>query len=98
MEIMLNAGKFLAQHSDVMVVDQGDGAYYMGVRRFPRLLHQFIADQIAKGLRAVGIPAPANQLIEFVQEAAIDGDANPTEGAHAYIIVASAKLPSEPRA
>src|ERR1035437_4994592 len=91
MEIVLDAGKLLAEQADVVIVDQGDGAHHLGVGRFPGLFDQFLADQVAKSFGAVGVAAPADQLIELLQEDAIDGHANPAQSAHAYIIVASAK-------
>src|ERR1017187_9915110 len=93
MEIVLDAGEFLAEQAHVVVVHQGDGAHHLGVRRFPRLFDQFLADQVAKGFGAVGVPAPPDQLIELLQQSPIDGDANPAQHAHASIIVSSAYAP-----
>src|ERR1035441_5931829 len=93
MEIVLDAGEFLAQQAHVVIIDQGDGAHHLRVRRFPRLFDQFLADQVAKGFGAVRVTAPPDQLIELLQQSAIDGDANPAQGAHAYNIVTPANAP-----
>ena len=55
MVVMLDGSEFLAQLADVMVVDQGDGSDHMTVGRFPGFLHEFVANQIAKRFRPVGV-------------------------------------------
>src|ERR1019366_6131568 len=71
-------------------------ARHEGGRRFPRLFDQFLADQVAKGFGAVGVSAPADQFIELLQKDAVDGDANPAQTAHAFIIVTPTGRSTDP--
>lgn len=82
--IVLDGVEFFAEQTDVMVVDKGDGADYIGVGRFPGLFDEVVADQVAEGFGAVGVSAPPDALIELFQKIAIDGNANPAQAAHAY--------------
>ncbi len=84
MKIMLNIGQFIAQHADVMIVYQGDGADHLAVWRLPGLFHQFVADEIAKGFGTVGVAALGDEGVEFLEKAGIDGDTNPAEASHSY--------------
>ena len=68
----------------MVVVEQGDGPHYVTVRAFPRFLDQFVANQIAKCLGAVGVPASRDQVVKFFQKVGIDGYANPAKLAHEY--------------
>ena len=52
--------------------------------RFPVLLNQFVADQIAEGFRPVRITALADVNIKFLQQIGIDGNADSAELAHEY--------------
>src|SRR5437764_1129462 len=83
-EVMLYAGQFLIQHADVVIVNQSNGTDDMAVGRFPDLLHELVANQIAESLGAVRVAALADQAVELVQQFRIDGYANPAEAAHAY--------------
>ena len=50
-----------------MVVDEGDGSNDMAVGLLPRFLYEFFANEIAKGLGAVGIAFASNERIELVE-------------------------------
>jgi len=47
---VLLVGELMFDAGDVVIIDQGDGANYGGLRVFPLSLHQIVADQIADGL------------------------------------------------
>ena len=55
MRFMLHVGELVAQHPDVMIVNQGDGSDHRLVGRFRGLSDQLIPYQIAEGLRAVRV-------------------------------------------
>ena len=61
MEVVLDIGEFLVQQAHVVIVDQGDGAHHLAFGRFPGLLDQLVADQVAERLRAVGVAALRDQ-------------------------------------
>ena len=84
MKIVLNVGELFVQISHVVVIDQRNRANHAAVGGFPHFFHELVADQIAKGLRPVGIAALSDQMIELIQEVGIDGNSNPAEAAHAY--------------
>jgi hypothetical protein len=42
------------------------------------------ADEVAEGLGAVGVIAPGDVAVEFVQKLGVDRYSNPAEPAHAY--------------
>ena len=65
-KVVLHVGELLVEQADVVVVDQRDGAHHMAVGRFPGLLHQLVADQVAEGFGAVGVAALRDQLVELV--------------------------------
>ena len=82
MVIVLDGGQLLIEVAHVMVVDQCHCADYMAIGRLPRLFHQFVANQIAKRLRPIGITAFPDEVIELVQQVAVNRDANSAEAAH----------------
>src|SRR4051794_22890538 len=83
MMIVLNAGKLLVEHADVVIVNQRDGADHVALGRLPRFFDELIADQVAEGFGAVGIAALADQLVELRKQIRIDGYANSAKAAHA---------------
>ena len=90
--LVLEVHQFVAQHPDVVVVDQGDRAYDAGFRGFRHFLDEFVAYEVTERFRTVGIPALLDVPVELFQEIGIDGYANPAEFAHAYSIVARGGL------
>ena len=80
--IVLNGGQLLIELPHVVVVHESDGADDLAIWGFPSLFDQFVADQIAKGLGAVGVAAFSDEAIELVQQVAVDGDANSAQAAH----------------
>jgi cobalt/nickel transport system permease protein len=86
MKIVLDVGELVAQHPDVMVVHQRDGADYRAVGRFRLLANQFVAYQIPERLRPVGVSPFADQLVELTQKIGIDRNADPAQAGHGYII------------
>jgi hypothetical protein len=83
-KIVLQVGELFAQQPHVVIVDQGNGAHDGGVRRFPGLLYQFVANEVTEGLGAVGIASLGNLLVEFLQKLGIYRHSNPAEVAHSY--------------
>src|ERR1017187_2978567 len=80
--IVLDGRELLAELPHVMVVNQRHGADYLAVRRFPGLFHQFVANQVAKRLRPVGVAALPDEVVELVQQVAVDRYANSAKAAH----------------
>jgi hypothetical protein len=78
MMLVLHIRKLLAEHADVMVIHQSNGANYLAIGRLPSLLNQFLANQIAECFGPVGITSGGNQFVELSQQARIDGNSNPT--------------------
>ena len=72
----------------MVIVHQCDRADHITLRRLGHFLHKLVADQVPKGLGAVGVPALGDETVELLQEIGIDSYANPAEIAHAYSIVA----------
>ena len=82
-ELMLQLEELLVQHPDVVVVDQRDRADDLGVGRLPGLLDQLVANQVAKGLRAIVVAATADQGVETLKKIGVNGHADPRQLAHA---------------
>jgi cobalt/nickel transport system permease protein len=87
---VLEIGKLLVQQAHVMIVNQSHGADDGGVRTFPHFFHQLVADQVAKGFRAVGVSPRRDQVIEFLQKAGIDRHSNTAKIAHRYSQISGA--------
>jgi len=83
--VVLHVCQLLVQEADVVVVDERDRADDFTVRALPHFTNQFVADEVAKGLRTVGIAPLFIQLIEFLQELSVDGDADPAEFTHVLL-------------
>ncbi len=81
---MLQVGEFFIQKPHVMIVYQRYGSDHLAVRALPGLVHQFVANQIAKGFGTVGVAAGCDQVIELLQQFGLDSHANPAELAHSY--------------
>ena len=86
--LMLHLGKAFGEHPYVMIVDQGHGSDHDAVWAFRGFLDERVTDQVAKCFRAVGVTAPADQVVELLQERGIDGHANAAELAHSSVRVA----------
>lgn len=80
--IVLQVGKFVAQHPDMMIVDKRDCPHHLTLGLLPHLFNQFIANQIAKGLRPVGVAALRNQRIELLEQVCVDSYADAAQFAH----------------
>ena len=74
--LVLDGVQFVGKLSNVMVVDQGDGADGLLVR-LPLSLHQKIPDEVAKGFGAVTVPLLFDEAVETLQEPVRDGDPEP---------------------
>src|SRR5262249_20804800 len=81
---MLQIGQFLVEQADMVVVNQGDGADHVTIRTFPRFLHEFVANQIAEGFRAVVISAGSDQPVELLQKLRIYRYANAAQHTSPY--------------
>ena len=81
-EGVLEVGELLADAVGVMVIDEGDGADDGGVGGGGLVADEAVADEIAEGLRAVGVAAFLDGAVELVEEIGVDGDADAGELAH----------------
>jgi hypothetical protein len=68
MKIVLDGNQLLIQPPHVMVVNQRHRPHHLALRRFPGLLHQLVANQVAKRLRPVGITTLPDQAVELLQQ------------------------------
>jgi len=75
--LVLQLGELFAEQPDVMVVEQRHGTGYQSRGLDSRLLNQFRPDEIAKRFRAIGVAAAGNERVELLQQAMVDGHANP---------------------
>jgi len=73
---VLHFSQLFRDAAGVMVVDEGDGAHHGRVRRGGLLTDQAVADEVAKGLGAVGIAAMADGTIEPLEKVGIEGNAD----------------------
>jgi len=80
--IVLNGGQLLIELPHVVIVHKSDRADYLAIGGLPGLFDQFVANQVAERLGAVGIAALSDEVIELVQQVAVDGDANSAQAAH----------------
>jgi ABC-type Fe3+/spermidine/putrescine transport system ATPase subunit len=85
MVFMLHVDQLLVQQPHVVIVDQSHGAHNLAVRLLPRFVNKFIANQVAKGFRAICVSAAANEVVELGEQIAIDSHTNPAQAAHAYM-------------
>ena len=60
------------QQADVVIVEQGDGANDCAGWTLGDIVDQVGADEVAKRLGPVRITAPRDQIIEFLEQAALD--------------------------
>src|SRR5579872_4133750 len=82
MVVVLDGRKLLVQLAHVVIVYQGYGAHDQTVRRLPGSLHELIANEIAKCLRPVGVPAASDEPVKSLQQVAVDCHADPAQPAH----------------
>ena len=81
---VLKIRQLVAQHADVVVVDQGQSTHDLEIRGLSGLLHQFVPDEIAKRFGPICVAPAGNQVIELLKQVGINRDANPAKFAHAY--------------
>ena len=79
---MLEVHQLLGKQLGVMIVDQRYGTDNGRLCIFDSDADQSIADEIAKGFGAIGIPLFCNQPIEARKEIRIDSNADTGELAH----------------
>jgi hypothetical protein len=87
--IVLQIEQLLIEHADVVIVDQRDRPDDLAVGILPGSLHQFVPDQIPKGLRTVLVAPLMDQGIEFFEQVGVKGHANPRQVAHDSKITAA---------
>jgi len=66
--VVLQLRELFGKQARVVVVNQSHCPENFGIRRFPGLLHQFIANQVAERFGAVGISPFRDELVEFLEE------------------------------
>jgi cobalt/nickel transport system permease protein len=79
---MLNIRQLLIEQPDVVIVNECHGADDFPFRRLPRLLDQFLANQIPESLGTVGITPLRDESIELGQETGVNSNANAAQVAH----------------
>ena len=81
---VLQIGQFVCDAMRVVVIDEGHGADYRGIGQGCFLGNQFVANQIANGLGAIGIALAADVVIEALEKVGIERDTNSAENSHGY--------------
>jgi hypothetical protein len=71
---VLNVGELLGEIGDVVVVDQGEGAYD-GLIRIDVFFEKGAADEVADGLGTVLVTAFGDKAIELLEEVSVERDA-----------------------
>ena len=81
---MLQFGQLLSNAVSMMVVDEGDSAYYGRARAGRPLGHQAIPNQITECFRPVGITQPGDEIVEALEEIRIECNPNSAENTHGH--------------
>jgi hypothetical protein len=70
--LVLHVRELFVEHPDVVIENQRHGTHHHTVGLGPGLLNQFTADEVPERLRAIGISAARDQLIELLEQIRID--------------------------
>ena len=80
--LVLEAGELVGDAVGAVVVDEGDGADDGGVGGGGTLGDEAVANEVAEGLRAVGVAAAGDGAVELLEEGGIECDADAAELTH----------------
>ncbi len=81
---MLQLGELFSNAAGMVIVDEGDGADNGSVGRRGAFSNEAVANEIAKGLRAIGITALCDGAIEAPQKVGVECNADSAEYAHGH--------------
>ena len=83
LKVVLDRGESSGEIAHMMVVDECDRGNHFTVRlAAPLLIHQLIANKIAKRLRPRGIFPPPDNVIKLIEQMMIQRDAKSDELLH----------------
>jgi len=68
MKLVLKVRKLLAQHADMVIVEQGDCAHDRRVGLTSALGDQFGSDEVTECLGSIFVSAPVDQFVEFPED------------------------------
>jgi hypothetical protein len=86
-KFVLKLGQSLGESARMMIVHESNGPEYLGFRRLPHLLHEFIADHVPECLRPVRITALSNQLVELLQQVFVNCNTNSAKVWHRSSVI-----------
>ena len=94
---VLVVGELVGEVVGVVVVDERDGADGLGVAGLPLVLDERVADEVAQRLGAVHVGLLGDELVEAVEQALVDRDAEADEVGHGASPFSRSRVPRDRR-